>query len=517
MKTKTRNKTVDLLHPPKEWFSKPDELKPGMGTTITDDGRVFGYLALFNARYINGGRGNTKPPKSRSGYRYANSFSTQCEDGCEVTTGVIAGQGGHHHSSSFDATQAAYADTANLLARVKYGEDRHGIWFSGAVWPDADKAAIETLRSCGVSGHWERPRPSAGLELLGSCTVNIPGFAQHRLCAAATPHGGIILEPAPDSSSGTDESHTQHHPTNGSGLNPFKEGKVIPGGLAAGGGGLVAAGGVLQPISGILAVLDSPTIDGRLIRNVAWQTLPLPLMYSGHQDWGHMGAKNVGSITEITVDGSMVKFEGFVDSALEAAAEAEIIGSLGVLGISIDAFPEGDVEVIWGEDGWPESFEFEMMNIIGATLTVLPAFQETRPVAIQSGEADVPASGEVDNEQEVRAQDGEEISAGAEAESEQTSTQGQETFAMQFAIHEEINGAIDLLDSAAKLLEADETDEDSVLELILEAKELLKSIDKDGEAESDGDDEGLEASASNDNASSQNLARTTIRPPIVWH
>lgn len=403
--TKLAEKSIDLLHPPAEWFSKPTELKPGMGTTITDDGHVFGYLALFNARYINGGKGNTKPPRSRSGYTYANSFTTQAVDKGNdivgVSTGVISGDGGHHHGGSFQATQAAYADTANLLARVKYGEDAHGIWFSGATWPKADDAAIEMLRSTGVSGHWEKPKPGASLELLAACTVNIPGFSQHRLCASATPGGGLILaselEPGPASRTAIDEAtHTTHTPMqSGAGLNPFVSGKVIPGGLRVGGGGLTAAGGALQPVSGTLMVLNSPTIDGRTIMDVDWQMLPIPLMYCDEQGWGHMGAKTVGSINEITVDGSIVKFSGFVDSALEHAAEIDILSTLKVLGISVDGYPEGDVSVIWGEDGWPESFVFEKLVLIGATITPLPAFQETRPIMVAAAPEPVVASAEL--------------------------------------------------------------------------------------------------------------------------
>lgn len=371
------------LHPPKEWFSRPTDLKPGMGTTITEEGRVYGYLALRDSRHINGGRGNVKPPKSASNYAYANAYQTKCEDGSTVATGTISGRGGHHYHSTFEETQAAYADVANRVARVTYGEDMHGIWFSGALWPEVSEEDVEIFRSSGVSGHWERPKAGGSMELLGACLVNISGFSQHRLCAAATPSGGVILRPSDE------EVQDRIEPI-------FSPGKTVPGGVHFGRlkNRLVASGGVLVPISGTLAILNSPTIDGRVIRDVQVPELPLPLMYCP-EGWGnHQGQVLVGAIQDVEVDGSMVNFKGVIDTGLEKAAEVEVAANLGVMGISMDGFiPQGsEVEIEYDSEGWPETFIFNEYGLIGATLTPTPAFQETR--GVEAGEGSGEGTGE---------------------------------------------------------------------------------------------------------------------------
>lgn len=382
------------INPDPKCFEKPAGLKPGHGITVEDDGHVYGYLTVWNARLIGSGRKNTKPPKSRNGYRYANAFNTKCSDDSIVRTGVIAGAGGHHFMGTFEASQKAYADVDTKIARVVYGEDKHGVWFTGALCSGVDEETVETIRSSGISGHWERPAQGGPLELLGSCLVNIPGFAQaadHRIAAAAsfTPTGGIVLTDALDDT------------------NPGSPGDVDLSSVFGAGNRITAAAGVLVPVSGVLAALGTPTVDGRQVNDVSWDRLPQPLWYLDHQNcWGHEDAVIVGRIDEIVKDGALVRFTGVIEQGLEGSASAEAVANLNVLGISMDGVPAADVEVEYEFDeyGWPTKVTFPLYEIHGGTLTSMPAFHETLGVQV-GGTAEVAPVGEEPVEDEVPVED----------------------------------------------------------------------------------------------------------------
>lgn len=385
------------VEPDPSYFAKPDALVPGYGTTVTDEGHVFGYLALFNARLIGSGARHKKPPRSRSKYAYANAYTTKCSDGSFVRTGVIAGDGGHRFASGFKPTQEAYADVSKKVANVVYGEDEHGVWFSGALCSHVDEAAAQAMRSSGVSGHWERPSQGKPQELLGSVLVNIPGFAQaadHRIVASAsfTPSGGVTIRPTMEE--GNEPAPAATTPDNAVRIDHSR--------ITAAGNVLVAAASRLIPISGTLAVLGSPTVDGRQVEAVVWGELPLPLWALNKQgEWGHCGAEIVGRINSITIDGGFVRFTGEVEEGLgDEAEKVPLISDLGVLGISMDGRPSEDFDVIYeyDEDGWPTKVIFQQYEISGATLTSQPAFTETIGVTTGTdGVVEPPASDTADD------------------------------------------------------------------------------------------------------------------------
>lgn len=403
------------VEPNPEFFKKPADLVPGYGTTVTDDGHVYGYLALFNARLIGSGARHKRPPRSRSGYAYANAYTTKCSDGSLVRTGVIAGDGGHRFANGFKPTQEAYADVSKKVANVVYGEDEHGVWFSGALAPHVDEATAQAMRSSGVSGHWERPQQGKPQELLGACLVNIPGFAQaaeHRIVASAayTPTGGITI--APEVGEAPEPSDARTTPPTA----PTGDFSRIMGA----GNTLVAAASRLIPVSGVLAALGSPTVDGRQVNSVVWGDLPLPLWSLVDQgEWGHAGARMVGRITSITLDGALVRFTGEIEEGLgDDAEKVPLIADLGVLGISMDGMPSPDFDITYeyDEDGWPSKVIFEQYEIHGATLTGQPAFRETIGVTVGGdGEleppADTPPAEPVPSEAESSDEDEEPVAA----------------------------------------------------------------------------------------------------------
>lgn len=161
--------------PPREWFRDPG-LKEPTALTVTDDGRVYGHLAVWDTCHIGHAHsGCVKPPRSNANYAYFRVGATLTSDGTEVATGRITLET-RHALGTLNATQtlAHYEDTGKVVADVAAGEDRHGIWIAGSLRPTATDDQIRALRGSPLSGDWRRI--AGNLELVAALAVNVPGF-----------------------------------------------------------------------------------------------------------------------------------------------------------------------------------------------------------------------------------------------------------------------------------------------------------------------------------------------------
>lgn len=170
------------MTPPTQWFDNP-KLSKATPLTVADDGRVYGHIAAWHVDHI-GMQFGTKPPRSRSNYAFFHTGVVRTEEGSDVPVGQLTLAGGHA-SLNASASEAVrhYDDTASAVADVHAGEDRHGIWVSGALRPGATPEQIRALRASAPSGDW---RPIRGqLELVAVCQVNVPGFPVARARVAS--------------------------------------------------------------------------------------------------------------------------------------------------------------------------------------------------------------------------------------------------------------------------------------------------------------------------------------------
>jgi len=167
---------------PHDWFSNP-ELKELTPLTITADGRVFGHAAGWGTCHVGMDKCVTAP-KSPTNYAYFHVGAVKTDDG-EVPVGHITMNTGHA-ALSLNATSAAahYDHTGAVVADVSAGEDKYGIWFSGAIRRTASDDQVEALRAAGISGDWRRI--GAGMELVAALAVNTPGFPVPRTALAAS-------------------------------------------------------------------------------------------------------------------------------------------------------------------------------------------------------------------------------------------------------------------------------------------------------------------------------------------
>lgn len=155
---------------PAEWFQDPKLTGP-TALTVTPDGRVYGHLATWNTCHTGFPNTCNVAPKSRSKYAYFHTGAVDTTAG-EVAVGRISIGGGHADTRwGFQAAAEHYDSTSTQAAVVRAGEDKHGIWISGAAVPGADLAA---LKRSPISGDWRRIGGS--LELVHALAVNSGGF-----------------------------------------------------------------------------------------------------------------------------------------------------------------------------------------------------------------------------------------------------------------------------------------------------------------------------------------------------
>jgi hypothetical protein len=175
--------------PPADWFQRPDvdRLTP---LTVTDTGRVFGHIAGWQTCHV-GLPGCVTPPSSPTGYTYFHVAEQRTADGATLPVGTLVAGPRHADAQlAFRAAQEHYDDPAAAVARVVAGEDEFGIWVAGWLLPGATAEALDVFRSSPVSGDWRRV--GGALELIGVCSVNVPGFPVRRVHFAAGAQRALI-------------------------------------------------------------------------------------------------------------------------------------------------------------------------------------------------------------------------------------------------------------------------------------------------------------------------------------
>lgn len=177
------------LHPPAAWFEHPGSIPTDRRVTVEPDGRIYGYVKLHGACHTGAKGCVTAPNASKSNFGLAHQGDTVTAEGHEIKTAILAGGAKRHADLGITDPVAAamhYQEgTENQIARVRYGTDENGTWFSGALWPDADELTIARLRATPNSGDWRYVRFEREHDLAGAVLVNIPGFAMANAGEAA--------------------------------------------------------------------------------------------------------------------------------------------------------------------------------------------------------------------------------------------------------------------------------------------------------------------------------------------
>ena len=163
------------VHPPKAWFENPN-LTRKTKLTVTEDGHVFGHLAAWNECHRDVTmRECVLAPHSEQEYRPFHLGSVLTAEGEVIDTGKIVMDTRHAGINlGYAAAALHYDNTGDEIAAIRCGEDQFGIWFSGAIVPEATPQRVAKLRRSPLSGDWRREGGS--LELTAALAVNAPAF-----------------------------------------------------------------------------------------------------------------------------------------------------------------------------------------------------------------------------------------------------------------------------------------------------------------------------------------------------
>jgi hypothetical protein len=166
---------------PGDHFRNP-ELSGPTPFTVTEDGRVYGHVATWDACHIGLPIGDeegecTTAPHSEANYAFFLTGEVQTDIG-PVAVGQITMGGGHATDRmGLRAAISHYDSTSTAVADVTAGEDEHGIWVAGVLRPNVTDEQVRALRAAAISGDWRRVKAGSGdLEMIAALAVNVPGF-----------------------------------------------------------------------------------------------------------------------------------------------------------------------------------------------------------------------------------------------------------------------------------------------------------------------------------------------------
>lgn len=188
--------------PPAAWFADPG-LDAPTPITITEDGHIFGHLALWNQCHTGFDNMCVMAPHSRNNYAVFRTGEVMTDEG-PVPIGNIT-MGGKHAPGTMRLREAvAYYDSTSVaVADVACGEDGTGIWLNGWVRPWASEKQVYELRASSLSGDWRRYQ--GGMEMIAAHAVNSPGFPVARVAAANGEQISLVAScTTPEAETGTD-------------------------------------------------------------------------------------------------------------------------------------------------------------------------------------------------------------------------------------------------------------------------------------------------------------------------
>jgi len=180
------------LAPPRSWFEmdEPDLPTP---LTVTEDGRVFGHLAVWGQCHTGFKDYCQTAPRSRSDYQYFHLGTLETSEGDRIPVGKITLGTGHAPISyGSNKTLEHYDNTGCVAAFVRAVDGKRGIWISGAIRSDLPAERVRDLSANPPSGDWRIE--NGALELQAILSVPVPGFPVPHSEARLVASGGEIEE-----------------------------------------------------------------------------------------------------------------------------------------------------------------------------------------------------------------------------------------------------------------------------------------------------------------------------------
>lgn len=182
--------------PPAEWFTEPTDVQAKGALTITDEGRVFGWLAPSGVTHRSVRK--TVPMGGNVDYTRFMKGETIVAGGGRVVSGVITGNCGHADTENYGTLanrKKHYDDSCSVFANIAVGQrPGKGVWVAGALRHGVTSEQVATAMGCTLSGDWQPHPDKPGVqEFIAALLVPVPGFAMARTQASVMTASASVL------------------------------------------------------------------------------------------------------------------------------------------------------------------------------------------------------------------------------------------------------------------------------------------------------------------------------------
>ncbi len=190
--------TIPDVAPP-WWFDRPTDVTAHGALTVTDEGRIYGYLAPSGVAHRAFRDRRVTVPMGRVDYdRWMGGEALVA--GGRVVAGPITMECGHlppSASSDADVRMQHYDNACSVVAKARIGEDSHGVWIAGALEPGVTADQVSRMLACRLSGDWApHPERPGWQEFVAALLVPVPGFPMARTTPSVRVSGGVMVASA---------------------------------------------------------------------------------------------------------------------------------------------------------------------------------------------------------------------------------------------------------------------------------------------------------------------------------
>jgi hypothetical protein len=186
--------------PPAWWFDEPVDVSAHGALTVTDEGRIYGYLAPDGIAHRSFPGRRVTVPMGRVDYGRWMGGEAIVAGGGRVVAGPITMECGHlppEAASAADTRMQHYDNTCAVVAKARVGENRHGVWIAGALEPGVSADQVSRMLACRLSGDWApHPERPGWREFVAALLVPVPGFPMARTAPSLRVADGALVASA---------------------------------------------------------------------------------------------------------------------------------------------------------------------------------------------------------------------------------------------------------------------------------------------------------------------------------
>ena len=171
--------TINEL-PPAWWFDEPVDVSPDLAFTVTDQGRVFGFVAPRDVPHRSYPNRTVVVPIDKVDMSKWMKHDGALTDSGWMRAGPITMGCGHAnpHSTDYAGRVEHYDNSCSIVACAAAGVARDRIWVAGALLPGVTADQIARMWTMRLSGDWQPHREKPGWqEFIAALLVPAPGFA----------------------------------------------------------------------------------------------------------------------------------------------------------------------------------------------------------------------------------------------------------------------------------------------------------------------------------------------------